>query len=106
VNVVHDSFVQPATITVLVKPVSLIWLGLDDGELNADLCSYPYLTVLEGISDLGYQIPPFHPASSFENQSPDGDVLHLVTTRGQNFTNTNIELSRFSGTFVPVAPCR
>ncbi|MBD6618759.1 hypothetical protein FNW02_23760 [Komarekiella sp. 'clone 1'] len=83
-----------------------IWLVPNDEELSADSFSYPYLTVLEGISDVGYQIPPFHPASSFENQSPDGDVLHLVTTRGQNFTDTNIDLSRFDGTFVPVAPCR
>lgn len=33
------------------------------------------LTVLKGVSNLGYQITSFHPASSFEGQSPDGDAL-------------------------------
>lgn len=43
---------------------------------------YPCLTVLAGVSDLGYQIPAFHPASPFESQSPDGDALSPCHHKG------------------------
>ena len=51
-------------------------------KVDSEFGYYPYLTVLKGVSDLGYQIPSFHPASSFEGQSPDGDALSPCHHKG------------------------
>jgi hypothetical protein len=64
-------------------------------RVKRELDSYPYLTLLEGFPIWAIRYLRFIPLHPLRVSLQMGIRFHLVTTRGRNFTYTNIELSRF-----------